>query len=118
MAQRPTRDQLNSQNLQACINSHSQLGYIQRGGTVLLGDGHAQNDVDWVNSAPEYDPTYSGMLIAYEDKTKKILQPTEKSLLVLITPNKKGRMSELETAIQAAAAGTNVSGLPIKYNWG
>ncbi len=118
MAQRPTRDQLNCQNLQACINSHNQLGYIQRGNTVLLGAGHAQNEVDWVNSAPAYDPTYSGTLTAYKDKTKKILQQTEKSLIVLITPNKKGRMGELEGAIEAAAVGTDVSGWPIKYEWG
>jgi len=116
--------QRNSQNMQALIDYAREhpnplantIEYKQAGQAVLLGKGHSASDIQQIDETPG-DWVAKGKIAIEIDKTKKVLQPTEKKLIFRITPDVKSGMRELERAIQAAVAGTNMNKAEIEISW-
>jgi hypothetical protein len=116
--------QRNSQNMQALISyarerpnpAGNTIEYKQAGRAVLLGKGHSAHDIEQIEGTGG-DWVYSGRIAIELDKTKRVLQKTEKKVIFRISPQKKGGMRELEVAITEAVAGTDIAGTPIEFSW-
>ena len=116
--------QRNSENMQALISyarerpnpASNTIEYKQAGQAVLLGKGHSARDIEQIDSTAG-DWKYSGRIAIELDKTKRVLQKTEKKVIFRITPQVKGGMRELERAITQSVAGTDMSGTPIEFSW-
>ena len=116
--------QRNSQNMQALIDYAREhpnplgntIEYRQAGQAVLLGKGHSASDIQQIDSTAG-DWVAKGRIAIEIDKTKKILQPTEKKLIFRIRPEVKSGMRELERAIGDAVAGTNMNKAEIEISW-
>jgi len=111
--------QRNSENLQALIDyaaGHpdpvkNTIGYIQAAQFVLLGKGHSASDIQRIASV-QGDWKAKGKIAIEINKTKK-----ETKLVFRIDPEEKHVMHELEVAIEAAVAGTNMNGAKIETSW-